>query len=79
MWSIKKWANQKLLSSIRRRTLFVVMCLFTITSVLIMVIGLLFANHEVEELFDARLARSEERRVGIECSLQCRSRWSPYR
>ena len=23
-------------------------------------------------------ARSEERRVGKECSLQCRSRWSPY-
>ena len=22
--------------------------------------------------------RSEERRVGKECSLQCRSRWSPY-
>lgn len=57
MWSIKRWAKGKLLSSIRRRTLFVVMCLFTITSVLIMVIGLLFANHEVEELFDARLAQ----------------------
>ena len=57
MWSIKKWANQKLLSSIRRRTLFFVMCIFTMTSVLIMVIGLLFANHEVEELFDARLAQ----------------------
>jgi two-component system sensor histidine kinase QseC len=27
------------------------------TSILIMVIGLLFANHEVEELFDARLAQ----------------------
>ena len=24
------------------------------------------------------LARSEERRVGKECSLPCRSRWSPY-
>ena len=24
------------------------------------------------------LARSEERRVGKECSLTCRSRWSPY-
>ena len=23
-------------------------------------------------------ARSEERRVGKECSLTCRSRWSPY-
>ena len=26
----------------------------------------------------ALLARSEERRVGKECSLPCRSRWSPY-
>ncbi|TYL46636.1 GHKL domain-containing protein [Marinomonas sp. IMCC 4694] len=57
MWSIKKWANEKLLSSIRRRTLFFVMCIFTMTSILIMVIGLLFANHEVEELFDALLAQ----------------------
>ena len=24
------------------------------------------------------LARSEERRVGKECTIQCRSRWSPY-
>ena len=26
----------------------------------------------------AGLGRSEERRVGKECSLPCRSRWSPY-
>lgn len=57
MWSIKKWVNEKLLGSIRRRTLFFVMLLFTMTSIAIMVIGLLFANHEVEELFDARLAQ----------------------
>ena len=25
-----------------------------------------------------RLARSEERRVGKECRIGCRSRWSPY-
>ena len=24
------------------------------------------------------LDRSEERRVGKECTIQCRSRWSPY-
>ena len=33
------------------------------------------------EMFDGReqfFTRSEERRVGKECSLQCRSRWSPY-
>ena len=29
-------------------------------------------------LRDALAARSEERRVGKECSLTCRSRWSPY-
>ena len=28
--------------------------------------------------FDARTKRSEERRVGKECNLSCRSRWSPY-
>ena len=26
----------------------------------------------------ALVSRSEERRVGKECSLTCRSRWSPY-
>ena len=25
-----------------------------------------------------KIARSEERRVGKECSVVCRSRWSPY-
>lgn len=25
-----------------------------------------------------KLVRSEERRVGKECTLECRSRWSPY-
>ena len=28
--------------------------------------------------FDAREGRSEERRVGKECRIGCRSRWSPY-
>ena len=27
---------------------------------------------------DIRRGRSEERRVGKECTIQCRSRWSPY-
>ena len=26
----------------------------------------------------ANLTRAEERRVGKECELKCRSRWSPY-
>ena len=30
-----------------------------------------------QDLF-ARVARSEERRVGKECRMPCRSRWSPY-
>ena len=29
-------------------------------------------------LFRLRSGRSEERRVGKECTIQCRSRWSPY-
>ena len=29
-------------------------------------------------LTTARDARSEERRVGKECAMECRSRWSPY-
>ena len=31
---------------------------------------------EVRQVFE--LERSEERRVGKECSVTCRSRWSPY-
>ena len=27
---------------------------------------------------DASITRSEERRVGKECRIRCRSRWSPY-
>ena len=33
-------------------------------------------EEEEEDLFGG--GRSEERRVGKECSLLCRSRWSPY-
>ena len=43
------------------------------------------ANLRGANLFEASLAganlsraRSEERRVGKECTIQCRSRWSPY-
>ena len=33
----------------------------------------------VDEIVQETLARrSEERRVGKECSVTCRSRWSPY-
>ena len=31
-----------------------------------------------DDLVRAGVKRSEERRVGKECSLPCRSRWSPY-
>ena len=32
----------------------------------------------IDENRDDRSTRSEERRVGKECNLGCRSRWSPY-
>ena len=34
-----------------------------------------FSNLEQNKFRDAR---SEERRVGKECAITCRSRWSPY-
>ena len=33
---------------------------------------------EAQKLVDLVEKRSEERRVGKECTIQCRSRWSPY-
>ena len=35
-------------------------------------------NLLMEELVSTRRNRSEERRVGKECRIGCRSRWSPY-
>ena len=36
-------------------------------------------REEFMQIYDiARTARSEERRVGKECRIGCRSRWSPY-
>ena len=32
----------------------------------------------IRNLVAKKVLRSEERRVGKECSLPCRSRWSPY-
>ena len=29
-------------------------------------------------ILEVKITRSEERRVGKECSDECRSRWSPY-
>src|SRR5213083_1909970 len=39
-----------------------------------------FSHHRISKgvTTTAPTARSEERRVGKECSLLCRSRWSPY-
>ena len=53
---------------------------------LLIVFGLLYFGigramlPKIEATVDARDAkiRSEERRVGKECSSPCRSRWSPY-
>ena len=38
--------------------------------------GILETKKKVAEL--VTLSRSEERRVGKECRIGCRSRWSPY-
>ncbi|RDL46104.1 two-component sensor histidine kinase [Marinomonas piezotolerans] len=52
-----KALNKYLPNSIKQRTLILVMSLFTLTSLLLGVVSVGFANHEVEELFDARLAQ----------------------
>ena len=36
------------------------------------------SDEVIKEHFEAKLDRSEERRVGKECLRLCRSRWSPY-
>ena len=36
------------------------------------------AQAAMQAAFQAKGKRSEERRVGKECTEQCRSRWSPY-
>ena len=38
----------------------------------------LSVNNNVHCFSDRGGARSEERRVGKECNVECRSRWSPY-
>ena len=35
-------------------------------------------NKSAKPIKGDELARSEERRVGKECRIGCRSRWSPY-
>ena len=47
------------------------------------ILGIYGISHDITELRAAQdsleqTRRSEERRVGKECSQQCRSRWSPY-
>ena len=41
-------------------------------------IGVLITDHNVRETLGLTDRRSEERRVGKECFVPCRSRWSPY-
>ena len=38
----------------------------------------LIGNGNPMDVFDEKIWRSEERRVGKECTSWCRSRWSPY-
>ena len=52
-----KSLGKRLPNSIKKRTLILVMSLFAFTSLLLGLISIGFANHEVEELFDARLAQ----------------------
>src|SRR5210317_2036895 len=40
--------------------------------------GLAQHSLNVYEVFSEKAKRSEERRVGKECRIGCRSRWSPY-
>lgn len=49
--------QNKLPNSIKKRTLVLVMSVFAFTSILLGIVGVIAANHEVEELFDARLAQ----------------------
>ena len=43
-----------------------------------MVVGGTFGAVAARKVRMTAMPRSEERRVGKECSLLCRSRWSPY-
>ena len=43
-----------------------------------LVVALAFAPAAMAQPRYVRLERSEERRVGKECTVLCRSRWSPY-
>lgn len=52
-----QFLQKKLPNSIRQRTLIMVMSVFALTSILLGIVGVIAANHEVEELFDARLAQ----------------------
>jgi hypothetical protein len=43
------------------------------------VAGVSFITRKWADILDREVdKRSEERRVGKECRLRCRSRWSPY-
>ena len=44
----------------------------------VMVIPMVLARRDQAWRIAAVAGRSEERRVGKECELKCRSRWSPY-
>ena len=53
------------MNAIRRRTLALVLALFTVISTVIFVVSVQDAAHEVEELFDARLAQSARMLQGL--------------
>ena len=49
-----------------------------LTAVFLFNIAPVSGVNNVAQVEAAKLVRSEERRVGKECSEPCRSRWSPY-
>ena len=55
-----------------RRIGYIAACCCCVGVMLASVAAVVFASYL------ARLSRSEERRVGKECTSWCRSRWSPY-
>ena len=61
-----------------RKTEVVVPVYFKKQHQLVLQVGMNMAIAIPDLKVDDELCRSEERRVGKECELKCRSRWSPY-
>ena len=53
------------------------LCAYVLNSLCFLLVGVPLLNL-ASSLLPLLLLRSEERRVGKECRIGCRSRWSPY-